>query len=203
MQNFTSAGLGAVRCRRLWRIQSCLHPLTRIPQKLFSPGTGSEEFPAGIPSAASSTVLAGVHFSFPWVGWTGLTWNWGWHCQGFPCQHQGHGAVSLPLTWAFPSSVFWGLPSWPGNASQDTAVMGKSWPGLTLHRVTSPKVTGGEKSPGSACLEKGRMEIGNFCLFLSFLICFITMAGGEELPLLQHGYRHGADTKMGIKGRHF
>lgn len=87
---------------------------------------------------------------------------------------RGTEAASLPLPQAFPSCVLWGHPSWPRNAP---------WPprtplptlGTDGEIVARPHFTQGNipKScwrggvlrvslPG-----RGRMEIGNFCLFLS------------------------------------
>lgn len=84
---------------------------------LVSPGGNSQlEFPQQHP-ALSWLELTQPHFP----GWAGLTSPGigigtarGFH--GTQCQHWGHGAVSLPLTQACPSSVSWGHPSWPGNA---------------------------------------------------------------------------------------
>lgn len=66
------------------------------------------------------------------------------------------------------------------------------------------KVTGGEESSESACLERewGRTEIGNFCLFLSGYVLLPWLVGRNSLY-----YSTGTDTGlkqgMEIKGRQF
>lgn len=69
-----------------------------------------------------------------------------------------HRGVSLPLAQLSPQL---GTSLLAGNilvAPRTQLLMGKSRPHSTQ---------GGEESSGSALPGKGRMEIGNFCLFLS------------------------------------
>lgn len=98
-----------------------------------------------------------------------------------------HRGVSLPLAQLSPqlgtSLLARECPGGPQDTAADgeiTASLYSGWGGVL--RV-SPAWKG----------EDGNRKF----LPLSFLICFITTAGGEESPLLQHGYRHGTHTRNG------